>query len=125
MSKKEQKRQPRKKPEAGKERPAAPERQPSGPPPAAFVAARHGTGTVEREARGFSMGELERAGVPYQAARRLGVRVDTRRRSVLERNVSSLKGWYSPPRKAEPEEAKQRRRKAAKRTTRATRSARA
>ncbi len=65
-----------------------------GPAPFAVVAARHAESLRERAARGFSFGELASAGVPIQAARREGLSVDVRRRSVLEGNVDLLKGWY-------------------------------
>ena len=53
----------------------------------------------ERAARGFSFGELASAGVPLNAAKREGLSLDIRRRSVVEGNVEMLKGWFkSPPR---------------------------
>jgi len=58
--------------------------------------------------RGFSVGELEQAGLSVQQARKLGIRVDERRRSVHGWNVEALKQIVRPslPRK-EPEEERQ------------------
>ncbi len=67
--------------------------RPTGKPPEATVVARHGTGVVTRLGRGFSMGELAEVGLAPRLASRWGVRLDVRRRSVLERNVNSLKQW--------------------------------
>jgi ribosomal protein L13E len=128
LSKKEKvvKRQPKKKPgTAEKAQPSVREKQTRGPPPLAVVQARHGDGMVERPARGFSMGELGRAEVPYHVARRLGIQLDLRRRSILEGNVSTLKRWYSPPKKVGPERVGAKPRKRAKRTTSAPRRAKA
>jgi Ribosomal protein L13e len=54
---------------------------------------------VTRPGRGYSFGELQGAGVTTGEAHRWGVRVDSRRRSVLEANVDSLRGWRvrTPP----------------------------
>jgi hypothetical protein len=57
---------------------------------------RHGTGLTSRDGRGFSVGELNGAGITTLSARRLGLRVDVRRRSVLDDNVASLRGWSVP-----------------------------
>jgi ribosomal protein L13E len=74
------------------------------PAPAPFVLARHEYEMMERVARGYSHGELEAAGITVIVARKAGVRVDPKRRSVLEGNVSMLKGWYVPaPKKAKVE----------------------
>lgn len=40
--------------------------------------------------RGFSLGELERAGISLREARKLGIHVDRRRRTVHEWNVQAL-----------------------------------
>lgn len=40
--------------------------------------------------RGFSLGELERAGISASEARRLGIYIDRRRRTVHEWNVEAL-----------------------------------
>ena len=69
--------------------------RPPGKKPEAFVTSRHGPGMISRHARGFSLGELLGAGIPPLAASRWGVMVDPRRRSIIEGNVTSLKGWHS------------------------------
>lgn len=69
--------------------------RPAGAVPKAQVVARHGLDTVTRLGRGFSLGELEGAGLPEGLAREWEVRVDYRRRSVLDENVSALKVWSS------------------------------
>ncbi len=66
------------------------------PAPAPFVLARHEYEMMERVARGYSRGELGAAGIELVVARKAGVTVDPRRRSVLEGNVSMLKAWYVP-----------------------------
>lgn len=80
--------------------PARSEAKPKGAAPTAMVDARHGDLGVHREAGGFSAGEIEAAGIRVSAARKWGVRVDDRRRTVLEGNVSSLKKW-APKRSTE------------------------
>jgi len=65
-----------------------------GPPPGAIIVARRVDSLRERAARGFSFGELASAGVPVNAAKREGVSLDIRRRTVLEGNVDALKGWF-------------------------------
>ncbi len=81
---------------ARKERPA----RPRGSEPKAMVSSRRKLVMVERQGRGFSMGELEGADFPIVLARRWKLHVDLRRRSVLEWNVTSLKKWFAPPAKA-------------------------
>ncbi len=44
----------------------------------------------KRVGRGFSLGELERAGISIEEARRLGIYIDKRRKSVHEWNVNAL-----------------------------------
>ena len=66
---------------------------PTGKVPEAAVSSRHGTEMVTRLGRGFSLGELSSAGLPPRLASQWGVRVDYRRRSVLDGNVSALKSW--------------------------------
>ena len=73
------------------------EPRPKGRPPVALVSARHGIGVVSREGRGFSLGELSGAGLAPAVAPRWGLRVDIRRRSVVEENVDSLKAWAAHP----------------------------
>jgi ribosomal protein L13E len=72
------------------------ERVELGPPPDASVSVRHlGSDSLfERAARGFSFGELASAGVPLNAAKREGLSIDLRRRSVSEGNVERLKVWF-------------------------------
>jgi ribosomal protein L13E len=92
-----------KKIEKGVERRAKPKLQharPSGRTPLAMVTARHGTGTITRLGRGFSPGELSGGGLPPSLASKWGVKVDQRRRSVLEGNVMALKSWHSTGAKA-------------------------
>ena len=51
-------------------------------------------GTRKREkrvGRGFSVGELKAAGITLDTARRLGIYIDKRRKSVHEENVETLK----------------------------------
>lgn len=65
-----------------------------GPPPGAIIVARRVDSLRERAARGFSFGELASAGVPVNAAKREGLSLDIRRRTVLDGNVEALKGWF-------------------------------
>ena len=95
MSSKPKKRRSEKKPEPKAER--EPLARPAGKSPEAVVTARHGTGVVTRPARGYSMGEVSGAGMQPRLASRWGVRLDPRRRSVLQSNVDALKGWGSHP----------------------------
>jgi ribosomal protein L13E len=74
--------------------------RPKGQAPRAMVSSRHEGAMIEREARGFSIGELGGAGFTLGSASRLGLATDIRRRTVLEKNVESLKGWFSPPKQA-------------------------
>ena len=76
-----------------------------GPPPEATVASRHIDSMHERPGRGFSFGELASAGVPLNAARRQGLQLDIRRRSVVEGNVEVLRVWFKSPAKSSPETA--------------------
>jgi ribosomal protein L13E len=65
-----------------------------GPPPSAIIVARRVDSLRERAARGFSFGELSSAGVPVNSAKREGVSLDIRRRTVLDGNVEALRGWF-------------------------------
>jgi ribosomal protein L13E len=67
--------------------------RPTAKPPTPRVMSRHGDEMIERTAKGFSVGELGSVSVPLLNARRMGVMVDPRRRSVLQPNVEALKGW--------------------------------
>jgi len=71
--------------------------KPTGKAPEAMISSRHGTGVVTRAGRGFSIGELAGAGLPRNLASKWGLRLDLRRRSVLESNVTSLRSWSSHP----------------------------
>lgn len=74
--------------------------RPKGDAPRAMVSSRHEGTMIEREARGFSMGELSGAGFSIHEASRLGLSTDIRRRTVLEQNVESLRSWSAPPKPA-------------------------
>ncbi len=45
--------------------------------------------------RGFSLGELERAGLDVKKALKLGIPVDKRRKSVWDWNVQALREYLS------------------------------
>jgi ribosomal protein L13E len=77
--------------------------KPTGAPPTATVEVRHGGRMMQRQARGYSLGEVAQAGLNFGLARRWGLLVDDRRRSTLEDNVASLKKW-SPQTKETAEE---------------------
>jgi len=68
-----------------------------GPPPTAKVEARHIDSLQERAGRGFSFGELASASISLVSAKRHGLALDIRRRSIVERNVESLKSWSNTP----------------------------
>ena len=71
--------------------------KPSGKAPEPMVTSRHGTKFVTRQGRGFSMGELSGAGLSPNLASNWGLRLDLRRRSVVDSNVLSLRSWSSHP----------------------------
>lgn len=77
--------------------------KPTGTPPSAIVEVRHDGRMIERQARGYSLGEVAQAGLNFGLARRWGLLVDDRRRSTLKSNVASLKKW-SPQTKKTTEE---------------------
>jgi|YelNatPaOPRAMG01_1025707.scaffolds.fasta_scaffold01424_9 large subunit ribosomal protein L13e len=54
-----------------------------------------------REGKGFSVGELRQAGVTFELAKKLGIRIDRRRKSVREENVKTLKDAKEAYAKAE------------------------
>jgi len=97
LSSREKKTKGKKKAEPAKVAKATPVK-PTGKAPEAMITSRHGTGVVTRLGRGFSMAELAGAGLPRTLALKWGLRLDLRRRSVVENNVSSLKSWTSHPR---------------------------
>jgi large subunit ribosomal protein L13e len=88
---KKAKAKPAPKAKAARERP----KRPAGKAPEAMVSSRNGTDMIVRLGKGFSMGELDSAGLPPRLASKWGLRLDSRRRSVLQGNVDSLKGWGS------------------------------
>jgi ribosomal protein L13E len=69
--------------------------KPSGHVPEAVVMTRHGRGMMSRPGRGFSLGELLGVGLAPKLAASWGIRVDARRRSVVEGNVGLLRKWSS------------------------------
>ena len=71
--------------------------RPAGKAPDALVTSRHGTGVVTRVGKGFSVGELVGAGLSPRLASAWGVRLDLRRRSIIDTNVASLKSWGAHP----------------------------
>ncbi|MDG7009509.1 MAG: ribosomal protein L13e [Nitrososphaerota archaeon] len=70
---------------------------PAGRPPVALVQSRHGGRMVSREGRGFSFGEISGAGLVPAVTSKWGLRVDMRRRSVIDGNVASVKSWVAHP----------------------------
>lgn len=89
--------------EEEQEKPRQEEREvhrPKGNVPTALVETRHDGQTVERHGRGYSRAELSQAGLAVGLARRWGVRVDDRRRTVLEGNVAALREFAPEPIKA-------------------------
>lgn len=53
-----------------------------------------GTGSLKtRRGRGFSIGELKEAGIDLNLAKKLGIYVDKRRKSVHRENVEALKKY--------------------------------
>ena len=87
-------------------KPRAAGMKPTGRAPIAKVISRHGIGMISRQGRGFSLGELSGAGLTPGPAARWGIRVDSRRRSVIQGNISTLRGWSSRPGTAAKVEAK-------------------
>ncbi|RLE62910.1 MAG: 50S ribosomal protein L13e [Thermoprotei archaeon] len=54
-----------------------------------------------RAGRGFSVGEIKAVGLDVTTARKLGLYVDTRRKSVHEDNIKALSEWLEKVRKGE------------------------
>jgi len=77
--------------------------KPTGAPPTAIVEARHDGRMMQRQARGYSLGEVAQAGLNFGLARRWGLVVDDRRRSTLKGNVASLKKWFPQTKKTTEE----------------------
>ena len=77
--------------------------RPAGAAPLAVVTVRHGSRLMSRQAKGYSVREVEQAGLGVRLARKWGLSVDDRRRSALEGNVSSLKKWISQAKKTTTE----------------------
>lgn len=48
---------------------------------------------VVKEGKGFSHGELSKVKISFDVARRIGLRIDPRRKSVHEENIKVLKEW--------------------------------
>jgi ribosomal protein L13E len=61
------------------------------PAPSPIVLARHERGMQERDARGYSLGELESVGIPFLVAKRLKVPIDLRRSKASAKTTSSKK----------------------------------
>lgn len=70
--------------------------RPKGPPPSPIVKIRNNNDIKIREGRGFSIGELKESGLDESLAKRFGLRIDLRRRSVIIDNVDALKKWLKP-----------------------------
>lgn len=68
------------------------------------------TGNRLREGRGFSLGEIQKAGAAVVQLKKMKLRVDKRRRSMHEANVEDLKKLLGAKKKQKPRKV----RKAAK-----------
>lgn len=77
--------------------------KPRGAPPSAIVEVRHGGRMTQRQARGYSPGEVTQTGLGVGLARSWGLLVDQKRRSVLKVNVASLKKWAPATKKTAEE----------------------
>jgi ribosomal protein L13E len=80
--------------------------KPTGAPPSAVVEVRHGGRIMQRQASGFSRGEVAQAGLNFGLVRRWGLHIDDRRRTSLEGNVVSLKKWAPQTTKTTDERVK-------------------
>ncbi len=56
-----------------------------------------------RVGKGFSVGEIKAVGLDVPTARKLGLYVDTRRRSVHQDNIKALSEWLEKLKKGEAE----------------------
>lgn len=50
---------------------------------------------VKAKGKGFSIMELNKAGVSIEIARKYGLRIDSRRKTVHQENIEKLKKWIS------------------------------
>ena len=55
-----------------------------------------------KEGRGFSREELRKAALDFKKALKLGIPVDSKRRTLHEENVEALKEYVGSLKKAEP-----------------------
>jgi large subunit ribosomal protein L13e len=55
-----------------------------------------------KEGRGFSKEELRKAALEFKKALKLGIPVDSKRRTLHEENVEALKKYVGSLKKAEP-----------------------
>jgi large subunit ribosomal protein L13e len=67
-------------------------------------------GGKQRYGKGFSREELKKAGLSFKEALKLGISVDSRRRTVHEENVNAIKGFLKS-RKAASKSKKRRKSK--------------
>ncbi len=59
-----------------------------------------GTGGLKtRKGRGFSLGELQEAGIDLRLAKKLGIYIDKRRKSIHKENVEALKKYLEEVKK--------------------------
>lgn len=79
--------------------------KPHGSPPFALAEVRHGGRMMQRRVRGYSLGEVIGADLNLRLARKWGLMVDVRRKSLLEGNVALLKKWTSGTKKTTEERA--------------------
>ena len=56
-----------------------------------------------REGKGYSKGEIQAVGLTVHEARKLGIYVDSRRKTVHEENIERLKEWLNLVKKGEIE----------------------
>ena len=63
--------------------------------PIAHVSRLKNSKQVKARGKGFSITELNKAGVSIEIARKYGLRIDSRRKSVHQENIEKLKTWNS------------------------------